>query len=63
MTAALAISLIALAAALFAAIRTFIGGEKTENRLETTSQPKTKKEVLAEDIIKKTLQAIEDYRK
>jgi len=63
MTAALIISLAALAAALFAVARTFFGGEKPKNAPDTGITAKAKKEVPTEDIIKKTLQSIEDYRK
>ncbi|MPN52572.1 hypothetical protein SDC9_200234 [bioreactor metagenome] len=63
MTIELIISLIALALALFAAIRTFFDGEKVKNQPVTEIQPKAKREKETEDIIKKTLQSIEEYRK
>jgi len=63
MTTELIISIIALAAALFAAIRTFFYGERNKNRPDAEVQQTAKKEVTTEDVIKKTLQSIEDYRK
>ena len=75
MTIELIISLAALAAAVFAAVRSFFGDEKTKNRPGTffngekagntpdTRAGNTKKEGVTEDVFKKTLQSIEDYRK
>jgi len=63
MTVEMIISLIALATALFAVVRTFFTAEKTMNKLSIEVQPKEKKEETSDNIIKKTLQSIENYRK
>ncbi len=71
MTIELIISLVALVLAMAAMVRSFFNSEKKyisgmevqKNKIKDYSFEKTNKDNKPEDVFKKTLQSIEDYRK